>query len=270
MKPRIIFHAGFHKTATTSVQAFFRKNSGRISEAVKYIGKDDIREITQHSRRYSAERSTFHLLSFITQFGIFLEANAIGETRTILISSEDLAGHLPPRHGIKDYSAAAEIFGAISDVLTKDYALDEVIFFLGIRDPNAWLESAYWQNVRYTPLTMSLEEYRRAYESAANFDTILDAVRVNIGNARLVHAKIEDCQDAPFGPAQPILNLLNLPPQMLDSLAPIEKLYARRPQELLDAWLEINRRNLPVKECAQLKKKVAAVYEAKKRAKSNA
>ena len=85
MPRRIILHAGFHKTGTTTIQATLRENRAAIKRQVALRLRWHMKDIISASRGYSTDEDPLTLIKVQTRFGHLMR-----------ISSQEEAGRLGP------------------------------------------------------------------------------------------------------------------------------------------------------------------------------
>lgn len=240
MPRRIIFHAGFHKTGTSSVQTTLRENRGALKKHVAFRLRWHMRDLLSATRGYSMWRDPLTLIKAQERFEALLDALPGMPRRTLILSAEDLSGHLPGRGNLEDYSAAPILLYAFWEIAQRRFPKAELQVYLTTRASEPWLESAYWEHVESTGMTMDFDAFRTRYHRAADLTGMAAEIASRVPCA--VHSTaIEDCRDLPLGPADPLLDLCDLPLAARADLAPQPRANVRRDDGVLQALLEANR-----------------------------
>lgn len=244
MTVRLVIHAGFHKTGTTSVQKTLHDNAATLAPHLRVMLREDVQGVIDMARGFSLWRRPRRRQS-VYDAAAALFRNLAEEARPVLISAEDLSGFLPGRRDIQDYGAVpgimAEIERAALAVFGETLALT---FFFSTRQPRVWLESLWWQNLRNTRLDIDLKKYRRQYETAADLDAVAKATAAQMQRATVEAVSLDITRTLPEGPMTPLLELLDLPDAVRSALTygpPAN----RRPEARLErVFLELNRSGL--------------------------
>lgn len=203
---RVILHAGFHKTGTSHVQRTLRANARALAPYVALRLKRHMKPMMQATRSYSSLKDLLGLATTAREFNTVLEG-ATG-TSCLVIAAEELSGHMPGRPKVADYSAAPVLAELYCTTIRARWPDAEIIIHYGTRKPEDWLRSAYWEHVKSSSMTMSLDEFVTRYQRAAD----LDAVAAQVAELGLeVHTTPLENAKGRFGPAGPILFLCDLP-----------------------------------------------------------
>ncbi|HCP80315.1 MAG TPA: hypothetical protein DIT67_01530, partial [Octadecabacter sp.] len=146
---RIFLHSGFHKTGTSSIQAFLAKNRDILKPFVKILLLDELPDVVRLSTRFSVSKHPLDLFDFQEAFCAFASNLAhSSDARPILISCEGLSGRSPGKKGITTYKAATLIAQSMIGALEAEFSdsLDLSLIFT-TREPNSWLKSVYKHNL---------------------------------------------------------------------------------------------------------------------------
>lgn len=242
---RMLVHAGFHKTGTTSVQKMLGQNKHRLRPHAHICLRRHMIPVCEAARVYSATRDALDLIHYTHELTHFLQQFQGPQDRNICISSEDLAGHMPGRRNLQTYDAAPILMKAF--VYTVEKVLPEppeMVFYFSTRDAESWLRSCYGQHLGVVRMTMSLDDYRRDYAESARLDRIIDKVRIAVGPHHVERRALETMQDTPLGPLTPILDLLDVPPRTRAKLKALPPANVAMPDALQDEYLRINKSDL--------------------------
>jgi len=239
---RIIIHAGFHKTGTTTVQKTLRANRDVLRTHCRIILRPGMVALCEAARAYSVSRSQTDLAM------IGYEAAALADGwsargKDIVISSEDLAGHMPGRRGLTAYDATPRIMQTMCEAFAAAAPDSEQTLYFTTRAAAPWLRSCYVQHLRATRITQDADEYAANMAGSANLDQIVEQVAdavppIQVPHIQVIAQPLEAC-NTPLGPLAPLLDLLGgidpatLTPRPPDNTAP--------PQGKIDAMLALNR-----------------------------
>ena len=251
MKPLVI-HAGFHKTGTSSIQAFFQSNRKALAPHVAVVLKGDMDDLIRACRGYSKGRSGFDRAKLTLRAEALFAKLARRPKKALLLSAEELSGHMQGRPGTDDYGAAVDILGDLVRVARVLMPKRAVIICLGTRETEAWIESAFWEHVKSSSLTSGLEEFRAAFHPAADLDGMVDKILTGAMPDRILRMPLENPPEG--GLAAPILDLLDLPIGLRETLKPVVEKNRRDPPEMREEFLRINRAVTDRVERARMKK----------------
>ena len=210
MPRRVVIHAGFHKTGTSSVQQVLRTNRPALKPRLRSLLKGQMQDVTSAARGFSTWRDPLSLGKFHARFGALLDGLPPMPRRVLCLSAEELSGHLPGRGDLCNYSAAPPLAAAMAQAVQAVFPNAELAFFYSTRNAQGWLRSAYWEHVRSSSLTMAWEDYARTYAASADLDGIVDAIAA-IQPHPVHRARLEDGTGRPAGPASPLLDLCGVP-----------------------------------------------------------
>ncbi|MDP4033193.1 MAG: hypothetical protein Q8P60_10145 [Pseudorhodobacter sp.] len=239
---RIIVHAGFHKTGTTTVQQLLRHNATVLRPRVMLGLKPKLRPILSAARGYSTWGDPLTLMKFGHRVGVYLRQVPLGPYRALCLSCEELCGHMPGRDAVPDYSHAADLMHEFAEVAMAVHgpAL-ELTFYFSCRNPANWLRSAWAEHVKATRLTLDFAAFASRYAAAADLDAVVAQIRARLAPHRVLSARLEQCAAQPLGPAQPLIDLLPLPPVKRAALQAVAPANPSPAPEVLAALLVLNR-----------------------------
>ena len=240
MPRRILLHAGFHKTGTSTVQATLRENRVALKKHVALRLRWHMKDIVAAARGYSTDLDPLTLIKVQSRFGRMMNALPGMPRRTLVVSAEELSGHLPGRGALADYAAAPVLLYAYWEIARARYPEAEVLIYLSTRAPGDWLVSAHWEHVKSSDMTLGLDAFCDRYAGAADLDAMVDEVRARVPAPVHSH-RLEDCDGLPLGPADPLLDLCDIPADLRAGLLPVGRRNERRGTEVLEAMLTINR-----------------------------
>ncbi len=260
---RVIVHAGFHKTGTTSLQDFLNKNKTLLSRHLAYYGKMDFLAAGSHARLYAQRPFPHRLYRFRRSFRAFLAS--IPDHHTIVLSRETFSGGMPGHHTalgrlMRSYQRPARRLAAvIISELRRRFGQDiEITFFYTTRERENWCRSVYGHLLRSIRLTDDYETFRARFPALLGpereAEQLASALPVPVRTARL-----EDYGNSPEGPAAAILDLLEIPQEIRAQLRPAPRSNTANSKELQTEFLAFNR---TIKDKAKLKAAKEALLQA--------
>jgi hypothetical protein len=240
---RLVIHAGFHKTGTTSVQQALADNAALLAPHLRICLRAEMQPLIDKARGYSLRRSAQRRHSvFEAARAVF--AGLATETRPVLVSAEDLSGFMPGRREVRDYEAVPAIMAEIERGAEAALGALDLTFYFSTRQPRLWVKSLWWQNLRNHRLDMDLPKYRRKTEAIADLDRVVRATGEAVARARVEAVSLDITQSLPEGPLTPLLELLELPSPPRGALL-FGPPANRRPEVGLErVFLELNRSGL--------------------------
>ncbi|KKN25591.1 hypothetical protein LCGC14_0883250 [marine sediment metagenome] len=240
MPRQIILHTGFHKTGTTSLTATLRANRPALKPHVAMRLAPQMRELISATRGYSTWRDPLSLIKAEIRFRALLDELPSMPRRTLIITSEELGGHLPGRGDLKDYGAMPEILFQFWSIAREKFPSADIQVYLSTRAQSDWLESAYWQHVKSSSMTLDLDVYLERYQDSGNLEDMIDRIASRVPcpvhSTALEHSRLR-----PLGPADPLLDLCDIPDALRDTLVPGAAQNVRPDPQTLMALLDVNR-----------------------------
>lgn len=251
---RILLHPGFHKTGTSSLQRGAQARARDLDPHLRVLLTPDILDAARAARRYSARPTVQSMDRFSEAFAAAVRHLDTDDPRALIISSEDLGGYLPGLRGVLTYRAAPALVQAAVSVLRAHFGAAAAITVLfTTRDPESWLRSLYWQNLRAQRLTEEFETFQARLAPAADHARIIRETRDRTGSQADVQSRaIETCGTAPLGPLGAALDLLGV---RADHLAPLPR-HNLQSEKAAHALLALNRSALPDDVVAEAKRDV--------------
>jgi len=225
---RIIVHAGYHKTGTTSLQDFFRDNRAALAPHLRFYGKVDFLSAGAHARIYAQRPFPWRLWRFRRSLRHFL--TTVDPGGTIVLSRETFSGGMPGHHRLggalmMSYGKPARALASvIISELRRRFGQDvDITFFYTLRDRESWIKSVHGHLLRSIRLTDDFDQFRARFpelkgpaDEAAEMATFLAPIPV-------ITAPLETYQHRPEGPAAALLDLLNIPDDTRAALTPARR-----------------------------------------------
>lgn len=241
MPRRIILHAGFHKTGTKTVQAILRTNRATLKQHVAIRLRAQMRDLLHATRGYSTWRDPLTMIKVEDRFAALLDDLPGMPRRSLILSAEELCGHLPGRGDLSDYGAAPELLYVLRDIAARRFPAADIMIYLTTRDAAEWRASAYWEHVKSSDMTMDYERFAELYPQAPALDDMAAEIASRVPCP--VHVtRLEDCADDPLGPAGDLLRLCDLPDELIAVVEPVAPQNKRPDADTLQELLRINRR----------------------------
>ncbi|TDK46787.1 hypothetical protein [Antarcticimicrobium luteum] len=241
---RVILHAGFHKTGTTTLQQALHRNRRTLDAHLRLVPRDRMMPAGRSARAWSASRDPLDMALFRYELAEVMVDWDSADPRPLVTSVEDLCGNMPGRHGVESYAAAAPLMIAILEVLSELHPAARPEFYFSTRAPQAWLASVHAQHLRAMRMTESAEDFAERYRRAADLDAVVDDISAALAPLPVHRAALEQSAGRPLGPLAPLLDLLGLPAALLEGLVPHPPANTAPPPDCAAAFLRLNRSDL--------------------------
>ncbi|KKL72412.1 hypothetical protein LCGC14_2085140, partial [marine sediment metagenome] len=202
--PRIIIHAGFHKTGTTSLQGFLSRNRAALAPHATIYIKTDLGPARYLGRWYGQRPVFWRRWLFRAGWRRFLRS--IPASPVIIISRESLSGMMPGfrRHGrtVTGYEGSAiPLAREIVTGLRQRFGPDcQIEFLYTLREGESLLRSLHGHILRSSPLTEDWPEFRARFPDAPDLGTEAAQIAKAIAPVPVHSAWLEDLVRHPHGP----------------------------------------------------------------------
>ncbi len=261
MTPRVIVHAGFHKTGTSTVQQTLRAHRDALAPLWRLGLEDDFADAAASGRAYSVRGEALDLGLFQGAMADWLAGLDLRGAEGLLISCESLAGEIPGRiGGAPDYRRGQVLLPALIAAIRAVLGHTPVHVHLSTRAAAGWIESLHWQLTRGGLVDEDHAAFDARIRPAADLAAQARAIAAAIAPDPLTHRALEDCHGLPEGPLTPILDLMDLPPALRAALADLTQANARPTRvdriALADRFGEINRAGHTRQEGMRLKRAI--------------
>nr|WP_281496081.1 hypothetical protein [Marivita sp. S6314] len=234
-----------------------RENADLLTPHLRVFLKEHFEDLTTKARTFSIDPNEKTLRRVVRAALSFFETIDPQDSRPVLISSEDLSGHMPGRHGLECYDSAGLVMKCLSEAALAHFGTDtDLTFYFSTRDADAWMRSTWWQNLRSTRLTLDFEAYRAQFDDARGFQDILGEVADDVAPAKVVSTSLDVSAERSLGPLHPLIDLFDLPDFDMSELTvlPPENV---QPDIGIDAvFLALNRSGLPEKDIQEAKRSI--------------
>ena len=244
---RVIVHAGYHKTGTTSVQDFLNRNKSLLAPYLRYYGKTDFRQAGAQARIYAQKPFPWRLARFRHSLRAFLKE--VPEGGTIVLSRETFSGGMPG-HRRMGGALMTSYFGpglrlarVIIVELKRRFGQEvDITFFYTTREREAWIRSVHGHLLRSIRLTDDFDTFRARFPALASPEEEAQRMRGALAPVPVVTAALEEYADHPEGPAAVLLDLVGVPGDLRTRLKPARRSNPGQDSDLRAQFLEINRR----------------------------
>lgn len=267
---RVLFHAGFHKTGTTSLQASLAAHAAWLAPDVlvetRALSKS-LARAADAARRYSERLTAADLQALHSDLADWAAALPLHPGQALVASSEDFAGHMPGNLKISDYSAAVPIATAIATVLHRQFgAALELTLLYTTRQPEAWIKSIHWQLAKHHKPDIGIGKFTRLFGPAADFAPLIAATRDAVGAAVpgvvVAEAALEQTTTRRLGPVEAIYDLMRLDAGLRASLPAKPPSNQSPPYDLAEAFMALNRVGMPRDTLTRVKRAILGAVEA--------
>lgn len=259
--PSIVFHAGFHKTGTTSLQTALHRHATALSPVFAIqtrsssprllTAADAARDCSADPGPHTRRALTDSLTDWATHL-------ALAPGQGLMVSCEDFAGHIPGRPGVADYRAALVVLPAVRDALRRHLPRHPLSFLFTTRDAAAWLRAIHWQLSRHDDMTQGPNRFARSFAAAADFASLLRRLRALMPDVTIGDADLADLAPRRLGPVEAIYDAANLPQTLRDTLPAPPHVNRTPPHNLARVFVKLNRSDLPRPEIRRLKREMLA------------
>ncbi len=244
---RVIVHAGYHKTGTTSLQNFLHDNKALLAPFLRYYGKNDFLQAGAAARIYAQKPFPWRLRRFRKSLRLFLKH--LPEGGTIVLSRETFSGSMPGHHKTGGalitsyYQPSLRLAGVIIRELRRRFGEDvEITFFYTTRARESWIRSVHGHLLRSIRLTDDFEAFRARFPALASPAEEAQRMVGALAPVPVVTAALEDWAKHREGPAAALLDLLDVPDAVRAKLTPARRANTGQDKELRAQFLAINRR----------------------------
>ncbi len=235
---RVIIHAGFHKTGTTSVQRALEHSRQALAPCLHVILKPDIPDLCQAAIAYARAPSEEALELFRQQAAQCFANLPAGDMRPLLISAEDLCGQIPGRHGRVGYPQAPVLLAALISVVPAHAA---VRIYLSTRARTPWLRSCYAHHLRHGRMQMSEATFMKKHAHSPALTDVAAAIAAHLKGIPVVTYALEDVTSHPQGPLTPLLDLAGIAADDRTITHPHRRANRSLPPDILAQFLVLNR-----------------------------
>ncbi|TNE69840.1 MAG: hypothetical protein EP336_01115 [Rhodobacteraceae bacterium] len=190
---RVLLHAGFHKTGTTSLQKTFEQNRHLLDPHVETYLRYDFRTglLVRPVRKFAAQRNKAAKEAILEEATLFFTGLDHSDPRPVFISHENLSGTYIGKDRVASYAAAPIAAKIIQDAWRSVTGGTHNLEFLYSTRRTGWIASCHWQRVITDRETRDLAQYEKQYAHAADLDIVVDRIRDAVAPGRVHSFAIE-------------------------------------------------------------------------------
>lgn len=243
---RVIVHAGFHKTGTSSLQDFLKINRDALAPWVVSYGKADFRSAGAHARLYGERPYRWRLFRFRRSFRRFL-AGLPSDTNLIL-TRETFSGGMPGHRRVTGrlMTGYAETAIPLARVLIREiqhrFGPDtEIAFFYTLREREDWIRSVHGHLLRSIRMTDDLDQFRARLPDLRSPADEAALIARAIAPTPVLTATLEDYAAHPAGTAAPLLDHFGVPDEIRALLRKAPRSNTGQSADQRAVFLDLNR-----------------------------
>lgn len=254
---RVIVHAGFHKTGTTSLQAYLTRHRASFTPWFTFYGPAEYASAGAKSRIYAQRRFPWRLWAFRRAFRRFLAG--VPDAPVLVLSRETFSGNMPGHRDwrgrmLTDFrTAAVPLVRVIAAELRRRFGPDtQIELVFTTRDREAWIASVHGHLVRSIHLADDLATF---HERLSGFpDLATEARRIASAVGLEAHIRpLEDYAGARPGPALALLEIAGVPPEVWQALPKAHRANTGQPPAVRAEFLALNRSGISREDLKRLK-----------------
>ncbi|WP_322867829.1 hypothetical protein U5922_017410 [Aquicoccus sp. G2-2] len=247
---RILVHAGFYKTGTTSLQACLSHNRAALSPWFDFCGPGDLRGTGRLAHLYAARPFPWRRTRFRHSLRAGLARLPAPPSGHLVISRESFTGLLPGHRDwrgrpVLGFPHAATLTQIVAAELSRRFGRSaQIEFLLTTRARESWLASLHGHLLRSIDMTDDLATFTARFP--ADLDPKREATRLAHALAPLpVHiADLETMAARREGPAAAVLDLMNVPKDARTTLSLPTRTNQGQTETQRAAFLTLNRSGL--------------------------
>jgi hypothetical protein len=263
--PLIVLHAGFHKTGTSSLQKALTLHRRALEPrfAVHLRASDRALAVAADAARdFSERQGPVRREALLTRLFTWAGGLQPEPGQGLLISAEDLSGHMPGHKGVATYAAAPAILRLTIDALTARFGAGvDIRLLFTTRGTEDWLRSIHWQLARHPTIEIFADHFARTHAAAADFEAVIQAVRAELPGVRIETAALEVQMHRRLGPVEALYDLAAIEDSFRATLRKVGIENQSPPYDLSGAFVALNRANIPRDSLRRLKLALLASAE---------
>jgi len=243
---RVIVHAGFHKTGTSSLQTYLDQNRATLAPWFAYYGQKEFLDAGAHARVYAQRRFWWRRQLFRRALRRFL--TTLPDAPVIVLSRENFSGVMPGHRGwfgtpVLTYPRAAiplarDIIAALKTRFGPEVQIE---FLYTLRDQESWLNSVHGHLLRSIRLTQSFNQFVQIFADTPDLRQQSEQIARAIAPVPVRVAWLEDYADEPQGPAAAILDLAGVPDEQFTTLPHAAHRNVGQTPDIRKKFLDLNR-----------------------------
>lgn len=224
---RVIVHAGFHKTGTSSLQDYLRDVRHLLPDDIAVHLKEDFPEAANLAHRYGERPYRWRLLRFARSLRRYLDG--VDDRANHILSWEGFSGIMP---GHRRFTGPVRNFDRAAVPLAKTIAAElrrrfgpgvDITFLYTLRKPESWLRSVHGHLLRSIRLTEDFDTFRAGFRVPIRLDHEADKIGQALAPVPVCTSWLEQTSLRPEGPAAAVFDLIELPDGLRKRLPPARK-----------------------------------------------
>lgn len=242
---RVIVHAGFHKTGTTSLQNHLAQHRAALKPWFDYYGQNDFLSAGARARIYAQKPFFWRRLRFRAAFRRFL--TAIPDAPVIVLSRETFSGVMPGHRNwrgriIRDYGAAMPLCREVITALRRRFGpAVRIEFLFTTRDGESWARSVYGHLLRSIHLREDFAQFRAALPPRIDLTVEAERIGAALAPCPVRVERLEDWSGHRHGPAGIILAMTGVPDAVAATLPPAARGNIGQTPDQLEDFARLNR-----------------------------
>lgn len=245
----VIIHAGYHKTGTTSFQDYFHNNRVLLKPYLAFYGKNDFQDAGAMARIYGQRPFPWRLRKFRLALRGFLRL--LADDKVIVLSRETFSGAMPGHRRasgamITSYRHVADRLARvlIAEIRRRFGRAVRITFFYTTRANDAWLRSVHGHLLRSIRLREDFDRFRGRFSPDACPVAHAQKMARILAPIPVVTAALEQHGARREGPAAALLDLLEIPADLRQEMAPATRENTGQSAGLRADFLRLNQLNL--------------------------
>lgn len=244
---RVLVHAGFYKTGTTSLQRFLAENRDTLAPHMAYLGPGQLAGSGAMARIYGQRPFPWRLFRFARSFRRALPPSL---DRPLVISRENFCGAMPGHRDwrgrpLVGFPTAQRLLSVLLGELRRAYGPETRITLLfTTRERESWLESVHGHLLRSIPLTDDLAQFAARFPADFSLEHEVARLTRAFPGVEIQSARLEDLTGRKEGPAAFLLDLLDISEDTRERLVPISRANTGQDAGLRERFLALNRQGL--------------------------
>jgi len=243
---RVIVHAGFHKTGTSSLQDYLRQNRALLAPHVSIHLKTDFKDAGNLARRYGLKPYSWRRRRFSRALRRYLAG--VDDHPTVFLSWEGFSGVMPGHRRaitgtIRNFRRAGiPLARSIIREIHRRFGADaDIVFLYTLREREGWIESVWGHIVRSIRLTDDFPTFRAGFGDLIHLDEEAQKIAAAIAPVLVQLSWLKDTAGLPQGPASAALDMFGLPEDLRNALPPAKVTNRGNKADVRAECLRLNR-----------------------------
>ncbi|MEO0343828.1 MAG: hypothetical protein AAF198_10360 [Pseudomonadota bacterium] len=244
--PIVVLHPGFHKSGTSSLQHFLDTNKESLHDYTNVLSWGDFPDITKVMRPVS--KFNLSILDSAYRRAFRKALAQVDPSKHLVLSREILLGMIPGNktilgRPITSYSRTSRRLLTIClDEIQRLYGSNvTIIVLLTVRNHESWLWSVYRHLVKVNLRTGSFSRFKNEMKHFQGVHGEADKLIAAFPDIQVLKSRLEDVASKPFGHAQIVLDLLDIPQSVRATLQGAERKHIGIPENRIEELIQINR-----------------------------